>query len=192
MVGAWGARFRGRTFPCAVGRAGIGAKVREGDGVTPAGVHRIEAVLFRRDRGAAPTREACAIGPGDGWSDDPTDPGYNAPVRLSQPGSKERLFRPDPVYDRVAVLDWNRHPVVPGRGSAIFLHAWRRPRHPTAGCIAFAPPDLAFILARWTRWSRVVVQAQSTKSLASYAVWSTALSAIKRYSSASGSASVLP
>jgi L,D-peptidoglycan transpeptidase YkuD (ErfK/YbiS/YcfS/YnhG family) len=47
---------------------------------------------------------------------------------------------------------------VPGRGSAIFLHVWRRPRHPTAGCIAFARADLAFILARWTPRSRVVVR----------------------------------
>jgi L,D-peptidoglycan transpeptidase YkuD (ErfK/YbiS/YcfS/YnhG family) len=67
------------------------------------------------------------------------------------------MFRADPLYDLVAVLDWNRRPVVPGRGSAIFLHLWRKPRHPTAGCIAFRGADLAWILARWTPRSRVVV-----------------------------------
>jgi L,D-peptidoglycan transpeptidase YkuD (ErfK/YbiS/YcfS/YnhG family) len=49
--------------------------------------------------------------------------------------------------------------VVPGRGSAIFLHVWRKPRHPTAGCIAFARDDLAWILAHWQRASRVVARA---------------------------------
>ena len=69
----------------------------------------------------------------------------------------EALFRADPQYDRVAVLDWNRHPVVPGRGSAIFLHAWRRPRQPTAGCIAFARPHLRWIAAHAVPGTRLIV-----------------------------------
>jgi L,D-peptidoglycan transpeptidase YkuD (ErfK/YbiS/YcfS/YnhG family) len=154
VVDRWGARFRGRRFPCAVGRSGIGVKRAEGDGVTPAGRHGIEAVLVRRDRRRWPGGRA--IGPSDGWSDDPADPGYNGPVRLPRRFGCERLGRADPMYDLVAVLDFNRHPPVPGRGSAIFLHAWRRPRHPTAGCIAFRPADLAWILARWTPRDRVV------------------------------------
>lgn len=158
VVGRWGARFRGRRFPCAVGWGGIGEKRREGDGVTPAGMHRLEAVLYRRDRVPAPGWEAEAIGPRDGWSDDPADPDYNRLVLRPRAGSCEAMFRPDPMYDRVGVLDWNRHPPVPGLGSAIFLHAWRRPRQPTAGCIALAPRDLGFILDRWTPGSRVVVR----------------------------------
>jgi L,D-peptidoglycan transpeptidase YkuD (ErfK/YbiS/YcfS/YnhG family) len=157
-VGPWGARFRGRAFPCAIGRGGIGVKRAEGDGVTPAGRHRIETVLRRARRPArvrgAPVR---LIGPFDCWSDDPADPAYNRPVRRPHGFSHEALQRPDRVYDLVAVLDWNRDPVTPGRGSAIFLHAWRAPRRPTAGCVAFAPRDLAWILARWTPGSRVVV-----------------------------------
>ena len=56
------------------------------------------------------------------------------------------------------MLDWNRHPPIAGRGSAIFLHVWRAPRQPTAGCIAFRREDLAWILARWTPRSRVLVR----------------------------------
>jgi L,D-peptidoglycan transpeptidase YkuD (ErfK/YbiS/YcfS/YnhG family) len=98
-----------------------------------------------------------AIGPACGWSDDPTDPDYNRPVRRPHRFGHEALRRPDPLYDLVAVLDWNRKPAVPGRGSAIFLHVWRKPRHPTEGCIAFRHADLRWILDRWTPRSRVVV-----------------------------------
>ena len=164
VVGRWGARFGGRRFACAVGRGGIGVKRAEGDGVTPAGRHRIEAVLVRKDRAGrvgfpsvSRSFSVATIGPFDGWSDDPGDPAYNRPVRAPHRWRHEALRRADRQYDLVAVLDWNRHPPVPGRGSAIFLHVWRRPRQPTAGCIAFARADLGWILARWTPRSRVVV-----------------------------------
>jgi L,D-peptidoglycan transpeptidase YkuD (ErfK/YbiS/YcfS/YnhG family) len=157
VVGRWGARFRGRVLPCSVGRGGIGAKRAEGDGITPVGVHRIEAVLLRRDRGAGPVRGR-PIGPSDGWSDDPADPAYNRMVRRPHRHGHEALRRADRQYDIVAVLDWNRDPVVKGRGSAIFLHCWRKPRHPTAGCIAFSRRDLGWVLARWTPRSRVIVR----------------------------------
>ena len=156
VVTRWSARFRGRSFPVAVGRGGIGTKGGEGDGVTPRGVHRLEAVLHRPDRLALAF--GAAIGPCAGWSDDPTDPAYNRPVRRPHPFSHEALRRPDRQYDLLAVTDWNRAPVLPGRGSAIFLHVWRAPRRPTAGCIAFRCADLAWLLARWTPRSRVVVR----------------------------------
>jgi L,D-peptidoglycan transpeptidase YkuD (ErfK/YbiS/YcfS/YnhG family) len=157
-----GARFAGRVFPCAIGRGGIDVKRAEGDGITPLGAHRLEALLYRADRplgraGAAVFRGARPIGPRDGWSDDPADPAYNRRVRRPHARSHEALRRADPMYDLVGVLDWNRHPVTPGRGSAIFLHVWRGPRRPTAGCVAFRGPDLLWILARWTSRSRVIV-----------------------------------
>jgi len=160
VVDRWGARFAGRRFACSLGRAGIGEKRAEGDGITPRGVMRVELVLRRARKaaqagGGVPAR---LIGPFDGWSDDPADPAYNRLVPRRGGLGAERLCRADRLYDLVGVLDWNRHPVVPGRGSAIFLHAWRGPRRPTAGCIAFALRDLAWILARWTRRSRVIVR----------------------------------
>jgi L,D-peptidoglycan transpeptidase YkuD (ErfK/YbiS/YcfS/YnhG family) len=156
VVTRWSARFGGRTFPVATGRGGIGRKVAEGDGVTPVGVHRLEAALHRSDRQTVGF--AAPIGPGLGWSDDPADPAYNRPVQRPHPYTHEALRRGDRQYDLLAILDWNRDPVAPGAGSAIFLHVWRKPRHPTAGCIAFRDADLAWILARWTPRSRVVVR----------------------------------
>lgn len=161
VVGRWGARFGGRRLPCAVGCGGIGVKRREGDGITPVGRHRLETVLARPDRvppALARRLRARSTGPADGWSDDPADPAYNRPVRRPHRFGSEALRRADRQYDIVGVLDWNRDPVVAGRGSAIFLHVWRAPRRPTAGCVAFARADLAWLLARWTPRSRVVVQ----------------------------------
>jgi L,D-peptidoglycan transpeptidase YkuD (ErfK/YbiS/YcfS/YnhG family) len=155
VVTRWGARLGNRRFPCATGAGGVGVKRREGDGVTPEGRHQVEAVLHRPDRIA---RRGRVIGPRDGWSDDPADPAYNGPVCRPHNFGHEALRRADRQYDLVAVLDWNRAPAVPGRGSAIFLHVWRRPRHPTAGCIAFRRQDLAFILAHLGPRARVVVR----------------------------------
>ncbi|MEM6438266.1 MAG: L,D-transpeptidase family protein [Pseudomonadota bacterium] len=155
-----GARMDGRRMVCAVGRGGVGVKAGEGDGVTPVGVWRLEQVLFRADRLAAPGRGPGTrpIGPRDVWCDDPQAAAYNAAVQAPFPGSAERLRRPDPLYDLVGVLDFNRSPTVSGAGSAIFLHVWRAPRRATEGCVAFARRDLIWILGRWQPWRRVVVR----------------------------------
>lgn len=151
VVTRWGARIAGRALPCSVGRGGIvpAALKREGDGATPAGVLQIVGALFRADRLAAVAVPdwALPIGPGDLWSDDGRDAAYNHLVKAPHRFSHERLRRADPLYDLVLVTDWNWPEAVPGRGSAIFLHRWRRPRHPTAGCLAFDPKDL-----RWIAW----------------------------------------
>lgn len=159
VVGPWGARFLGRRIPCAHGRGGIvpASAKREGDGATPAGTWRITGLRHRPDRIAA---EAEPIGPRDGWSEDPADPAYNRAIRHPHPFPAERMRRADRLYDLLAVTDHNADPVIPGAGSAIFLHCWRKPRHPTAGCIAFRRPDLEWILARWAPWSRIVIRAR--------------------------------
>jgi L,D-peptidoglycan transpeptidase YkuD (ErfK/YbiS/YcfS/YnhG family) len=101
---------------------------------------------------------ALPIGPCDLWSDDPRDPDYNLMVRAPHPFGHERLRRADPMYDLVLLTDWNWPQAVPGRGSAIFLHAWRRPGHPTAGCVAFDAADLRWIARSLTHQGRLIVQ----------------------------------
>jgi L,D-peptidoglycan transpeptidase YkuD (ErfK/YbiS/YcfS/YnhG family) len=154
------ARFMGRRFPCRVGRGGIvapGAK-REGDGATPAGVHGLIGMLYRPDRMARPADWALPIRPFDGWSDDPRDDDYNLPVRLPHPFRHERLRRPDPAYDLIILTDWNWPQAEPGRGSAIFLHQWRRPGAPTAGCVALPRAALRWIAPRITHQTRLIVR----------------------------------
>jgi len=155
-MGAW---FKGRSFPCSVGRGGVvppGAK-REGDGATPAGELRIVGMLYRPDRITPPTGWALTIGPGDLWSDDPSDPEYNHLVRAPHRFSHEALRRADPIYDLVLITNWNWPEAVPGRGSAIFVHQWRRPGASTAGCVAFSRPDLRWIARRVVPGTRILI-----------------------------------
>ena len=154
-----GLRFQGRRFACTIGRGGVVAaeRKREGDGGTPTGTHRIVGMLYRPDRMARPTDWALPIGPMDLWSDDVRDPDYNLMVRAPHGFSHEHLRRADPQYDLVLITDWNWPYSVPGRGSAIFIHRWRRPCAPTAGCVALAPQDLLWIAQRLRPQSRLIV-----------------------------------
>lgn len=152
-----GLRFLGRTMPCSIGRGGLTDDKREGDGATPIGTHGLVGMLYRPDRIARPTDWAVPIRPGDLWSDDPQDPDYNLMVRAPHPFSHEQLRRADRLYDLVILTDWNWPRAVRGRGSAIFLHRWRKPGHPTEGCIALAPGDLAWLAPRIRFATRLIV-----------------------------------
>lgn len=156
-----GASFAGRRFPCALGRSGLTADKREGDGSTPLGTHRFVGLLFRPDRVSRTCLPNWArpIGAFDRWSDDPRDSDYNHYLPNGpRPGySSEALRRADPLYDIVLLTDWNWPLAVKGAGSAIFVHCWRKPRHPTEGCVAFARGDLLWIVNRLQPADRLVV-----------------------------------
>lgn len=161
-----GLRFAGRVMPCTIGRGGIrpARAKREGDGATPAGAHPIVGMLYRPDRMARPASWAVPVGPGDLWSDDVRDPDYNLMVRAPHPFSHEALRRPDPLYDLVLITGWNWPQAEPGRGSAIFIHRWRRPGYPTAGCVALAPDDLLWIARRLRPGARLIVSENLPKA----------------------------
>ena len=154
------ARFLGRSFRCSTGRGGIRFEKREGDGATPAGEFALSGVLFRPDRISrhlAP-RRARPIGVHWIWSDDPRDPDYNSLVEsgFGYPFGHERMRRADRQYDIVVPVGYNERRK-PGKGSAIFLHVWRKPGHPTAGCVAFALRDLLWIAARIRQCTRIKI-----------------------------------
>lgn len=152
-----GLHFAGRRFPCVIGRAGLTATKREGDMATPIGTWRITGLLYRPDRMAPPAPWARPFGLRSLWSDDPERPDYNQPVTAPHAGSHESLRRADPLYDLILISDWNAQGQ-PGKGSAIFLHQWRRPVYPTAGCIAFRRDHLHWIAARAVPGTRVIVR----------------------------------
>lgn len=161
VVTHWGARFRGINLPCAIGRGGIGVKHGEGDGITPIGEFHLALVKTRSDRLAfqSPNLTQETIRLADIWSDDPNDPDYNHGVYgPSYLYSHEKQYRADPLYNTFGVLDYNWPNAIAGAGSAIFMHIWRKPRHPTEGCIAFAPHDLIWIFEKWQPKSRVIIK----------------------------------
>ncbi len=146
---------------CAVGRAGIRADKREGDGATPAGAFALRRVLYRADRVEPPRTglPARAIGPTDALSDDPVDPSYNQPVTRPHVFSHEALWRDDGLYDVIVVIGHNDAPVEPGRGSAVFIHVAGPGYAPTAGCVALALPDLLALLRDCAPGDRIVIEA---------------------------------
>lgn len=144
-------------FPCSVGRGAVSSAKREGDGATPAGVHQITGLLYRPDRMARPAPWALPIGPRDLWCDAPDHPDYNHAVRAPFTASAEHMRRADPLYDLVMLTDWNWPDAVAGKGSAIFLHQWRKPRHPTEGCIAVSRTNLRALVALTPPGTRLIV-----------------------------------
>jgi L,D-peptidoglycan transpeptidase YkuD (ErfK/YbiS/YcfS/YnhG family) len=143
----------------ALGRSGIRASKREGDGATPLGRFRVREVLYRADRGRRPRTRlpVRAIEAQDGWCEDPHDRNYNRPVRLPYTASTESMKREDHLYDLVVVLGYNDHPRVKGRGSAIFMHLARPGYRPTEGCVALARCDLERVLALLGPGDEIVV-----------------------------------
>lgn len=138
-----------RVYRAAIGHGGIRRDKWEGDGATPCGLLPLRQVLYRPDRIRAPqaTVPVHPLQPDSGWCDDPTHPDYNRSVRLPFSASHEALWREDAVYDVIGILGWNDNPVIPGRGSAIFLHVARPDYSPTEGCIALSLADLLQVLA---------------------------------------------
>ncbi|WP_282062443.1 L,D-transpeptidase family protein [Roseobacter litoralis] len=152
-----GLRFQGQLFPCTIGKTGITRRKKEGDGATPTGIHRIVGMLYRPDRMAKPADWALPIGLNDLWSDDAGHEDYNMMVRAPYPHSHEKLRRADPLYDLVLLTDWNWPYAVKGRGSAIFMHQYRRPGFPTEGCVALSRQNLRRIAPRITLQTRLIV-----------------------------------
>lgn len=144
-------RWRSHTVRCALGRSGVTAASakREGDGASPIGIWPMRQVLWRPDRIAAPATGLPSVEliPQAGWCDDPADPFYNRPVLLPYAASHEKLWRDDRLYDLIVELGYNDDPVIPGKGSAIFLHVAQPDYAPTEGCVACALPDLLALLA---------------------------------------------
>src|SRR5215218_75167 len=83
------------TIPVALGRGGILANKREGDGGTPRGTFRPRQVWWRADRHPRPRTflPVRAIRPEDGWCEEPTSRHYNQPMRLDAGQSGDRLRR---------------------------------------------------------------------------------------------------
>jgi L,D-peptidoglycan transpeptidase YkuD (ErfK/YbiS/YcfS/YnhG family) len=149
-----------RAIPVVLGRAGIRANKREGDGATPAGRLRPLRLWWRPDRGPRPKTllPVQRIEPDLAWCEEPADRRYNRPFRRSANEPGDRLWRADPLYDLIVEIDHNTRPRVAGRGSAVFLHVARSDRGPTAGCIAMGERELRWLLHNLSPKIRIYIQ----------------------------------
>jgi L,D-peptidoglycan transpeptidase YkuD (ErfK/YbiS/YcfS/YnhG family) len=137
-----------------VGQRGISEHKREGDRTTPSGIFPFNEVMY----GLAPNpgvryryhRIVC----GDWWVEDSRSRYYNR-FRHVRCGAKppfritsEDMSKSPTAYRHLVVIDYNTNPIVPGRGSGIFLHVTHG--NPTLGCISLPLSQLLTIL-RWLR-----------------------------------------
>lgn len=136
-----------------IGRNGLApaGEKKEGDGRTPSGIYPL-GPAFGYASSVDTGLEYRQVGDLDFWVDDAQSKQYNEWVRgKPAAGSFERLKRRDNLYQYGIVIGYNTHPVVPGAGSAIFMHVWRKYYSPTSGCVALNQRNLRKIL-RWLSW----------------------------------------
>jgi L,D-peptidoglycan transpeptidase YkuD (ErfK/YbiS/YcfS/YnhG family) len=146
-------------IPVALGRSGIKANKREGDGATPGGRYRLVRLWWRADRLPRPMTllPVRVIAPWDAWCEDPSDRRYNRPIRLEPRQAGDRLQRNDALYDMIIQIDHNIRPRIARRGSAVFVHVARAALAPTAGCIAMPAAALRRLLSRLGPRTRIKI-----------------------------------
>lgn len=159
--------FDNQEYMCSVGKNGIAhSSIKtEGDQKTPSGFFHLREIFYRADRISLdestiqlPIKQLSIT---DGWCDDPKHPDYNKFVNLrifDNKISHENLWREDNIYDIIVVVGYNDVNIIPGKGSAIFIHIARNRYNGTAGCIAFSKKDLMEILPKLTTNTKLVVQ----------------------------------
>ena len=147
-------------IPVSLGRGGIKANKREGDGGTPRGTFQPLRLWWRADRHPRPRSflPVRAIRPQDAWCEDPSHPHYNRPVRLDRDHAGDRLTRDDHLYDFVIEIDHNTRPRIAGRGSAVFLHLARKNFSATAGCVAMTQASMQRLLTRIGPRTLIVIE----------------------------------
>jgi len=154
------AQWKDHCFPCVIGKNGVTNHKEEGDMKTPLGTFALREVFYRADRvGDIQTSlKKTMITPDLGWCDSPTHPCYNKLIKRPFLDSHEELYREDHLYDIVVVVGYNDDPIIPGKGSAIFLHLLLEQSEGTAGCVAFHKEDLLKIIDQCFPTSCVIIQ----------------------------------
>ncbi|MDR6244639.1 L,D-transpeptidase family protein [Paenibacillus hunanensis] len=135
--------------PVVFGNNGLG-KTKEGDGKTPLGTYTLGTAFGSNLQPPAGLQiDYRPAGADDYWVDTPQSPDYNSWVAYEgnpkeRWSSFERLNHP--LYQYAVVINYNTNPVIPGKGSAIFMHIWRAADKPTEGCIAMSKDNLLRVM----------------------------------------------
>jgi L,D-peptidoglycan transpeptidase YkuD (ErfK/YbiS/YcfS/YnhG family) len=142
-------QYKNLKFRCALGKAGIKKKEKEGDNVTPKGKFKITSMYYRPDRikNIITAIKKIKIKKNMGWCDDPDSHFYNQQISLPNKFSHEKLYRNDNLYDLVLVLNYNTNPIIKNKGSAIFIHIAKKNYKKTKGCIALKKKHLIELIS---------------------------------------------
>jgi L,D-peptidoglycan transpeptidase YkuD (ErfK/YbiS/YcfS/YnhG family) len=142
----------GGPYAARIGWNGLRKNRREGDGTTPIGMFAIGSTMYGNSPNPGVTFPYVRLRCGDWWVEDPASRAYNTfqrigcsrrpPFRVTTPD----MSKSPRAYAHLAVIEFNMHPTVPGRGSGIFLHA--QTRSATNGCVSLRKADLVRVL-RW-------------------------------------------
>ena len=140
--------FNNFKVKCAIGKKGIGYKIKEGDLKTPVGQYKIKYLLYRKDRikKLKTKLRKIIITKKMGWCNDPKSKNYNQLIRLPFNYTYEKLFRKENTYDLILVLNFNTNPVIKNKGSAIFIHVAKKKFNKTEGCVAITKKNLLNII----------------------------------------------
>ena len=141
-------KYKKFEFRCALGKAGIKNKTKEGDNITPKGTYKVIKLFYRTDKISKikTILKKFKIKKNMGWCDDPRSKFYNKEIKLPSLYSHEKLYRKDNIYDLVVVLNYNFKPIIKNKGSAIFIHVTNKYKS-TQGCIALKKEDLIKLLS---------------------------------------------
>jgi L,D-peptidoglycan transpeptidase YkuD (ErfK/YbiS/YcfS/YnhG family) len=134
-------------FKCSIGKNGLKKNKIEGDKCSPIGVFDLGLLYYRPDRVSKPETllKTKIIKKNTAWCDDPSSKFYNREIKINKFINHEKLYRKDHIYDIILVTKYNYKKVVPGLGSAIFIHLTKNYK-PTAGCIALKKKDFLILL----------------------------------------------
>ena len=137
-------KYKDLKFKCALGKAGIRKKKKEGDNITPKGIYKIIKIYYRDDRikKISSKFKLIKIRKNMGWCDDPKSKKYNKLIKLPTEFSHEKLYRKDNIYDLILALNYNMKPIIKDKGSAIFIHVANKNYKSTAGCIGLKKSHL--------------------------------------------------
>ena len=152
-------KYKDLKFRCALGKAGINKKKREGDNITPKGIYRITKIYYRADRikNIKTIIEKIKIKKNIGWCDDPNSNLYNKQIILPSKFGHEKFYRKDNIYDLILVLNYNINPTIKNKGSAIFIHVAKKTYKKTKGCVALKKVHLIELISKIKKNTKVKI-----------------------------------
>ena len=145
---------------CVIGRHRLTEHKREGDSSTSIWTFHFNKIYYSSDRLGSIEFiiDSSIINKNDVWCDDQKSHLYNQYIQFHFHENAEHLYRDDHIYDIVCILNYNTSPIIPGLGSAIFLHIAKPDLSGTEGCIAIERESLIKIATNLTADSTIEIK----------------------------------